>query len=65
VVVGVDIRARAVASGVFAAVVALAVASLDVIMLGHDLHWGWTVTVGLVSLVGAFALTLLIWKGEV
>jgi hypothetical protein len=61
----VDDRARAVASGVFAAVAALAVTYLDEPMLGRDLHWGWPLGVGLVSLVGAFALTLLIWKGEV
>lgn len=59
-----DDRLRAVISGVFAGVAALAVGNLDGLMLGRNLHWGFTVGVGLVSLVAAFALTLLIWKGE-
>lgn len=59
-----DDHARAVASGVFAGITALAVTYLDQPMLGRDLPWGWTVGVGLVSLVGAWSLTLLIWKGE-
>lgn len=59
-----DDRARAVVSGVFAGVAALAVNYLDEPMMGRDLHWGFVVAVGLVSLAGAFALTLLIWKGE-
>lgn len=56
--------ARGAVSGVFAGIAALAVTVLDEPMTGRNLHWGWTVGVGLVSLVAAFALTLLIWKGE-
>lgn len=57
-------RDRGVVSGVFAALTSLAVACLDEPMAGRDLHWGWIVAVGLVSLVAAFVVTLLIWKGE-
>lgn len=51
-------------SGVVAGAAACAVAVLDRLMLGRDLHWGWSAGVGLAALVVGFAATLVIWNRE-